>query len=303
MEKQTYRNQVSLLLSVIPEVAKEACFALHGGTAINLFIRDMPRLSVDIDLTYIPIEDRETSFKTISDALERIKSNVLKSIKGSTVQHQKDISKLQISTRNAKIKLEVNQTNRGVLEKPKVLQLCNYAQNEFDVFCAIQTVSMGQLYGGKICAALDRQHPRDLFDIKYLLENEGFTEEIKTGFLLCLLCSNRPIIELLTPNLLDQKSAMENQFEGMSKETFTYEDFEQTREQLITTINNALSDKDKAFLLSFESTTPNWTIYDFERFPSVQWKLQNLKNLKSKNPEKHQYFYKRLEDLLTDANQ
>ncbi len=49
--KDTYRKQVQLLLDVLPEVAKEACFAMHGGTAINLFYRDMPRLSVDIDLT------------------------------------------------------------------------------------------------------------------------------------------------------------------------------------------------------------------------------------------------------------
>jgi predicted nucleotidyltransferase component of viral defense system len=298
MEKQTYRNQVSLLLRVLPEVAKEICFALHGGTAINLFIRDMPRLSVDIDLTYIPIEDRQTSFKHIAEALERIQVNVQKTIKGATVQHQKDISKLQIATKNAKIKLEVNKTNRGVLEKPKTLQLCDYAQNDFDVFCAIQTVSMGQLYGGKICAALDRQHPRDLFDVKFLLDNEGFTDDIKTGFLLCLLCSNRPIVEMLNPNRIDQRAAMENQFEGMSKEPFTYENFEETREKLITVINTTLNDSDKKFLLSFESTAPNWNIYDFEKFPSVQWKLQNLIKLKSKNPKKHQEFLKKLQSLF-----
>jgi predicted nucleotidyltransferase component of viral defense system len=49
------KNQVRLLLAVLPEVAKETCFAMHGGTAINLFLRDMPRLSVDIDLTYVEI--------------------------------------------------------------------------------------------------------------------------------------------------------------------------------------------------------------------------------------------------------
>lgn len=52
--EEAYKKQVSLLLDVLPEVAKENCFALHGGTAINLFVRSMPRLSVDIDLTYVP---------------------------------------------------------------------------------------------------------------------------------------------------------------------------------------------------------------------------------------------------------
>lgn len=75
MESKAYKQQVRLLLDVLPEVAKESCFAMHGGTAINLFIRDMPRLSVDIDLTYVPIEDRLSSLQHISEALERIKSH------------------------------------------------------------------------------------------------------------------------------------------------------------------------------------------------------------------------------------
>lgn len=299
MENQAYKNQVSLLLSVIPEVAKEKCFALHGGTAINLFIREMPRLSVDIDFTYIPIENRQTSLKNISQALERIQGNVLKAIPNSSVNLQKDVSKLQISLPNAQIKLEVNQTNRGVLEKPPILSLCEYAQNEFDVFCQIQTVHYGQLYGGKICAALDRQHPRDVFDVRYLLDNEGFSEDIKKGFLLCLLSSNRPISELLKPNLLDQRETMLNQFEGMSRETFSYEEFEKTREELIITISKALTDKDKDFIIRFENNQPMWSIYDFESFPSVQWKLYNLEQLKSNNPDKHEQYLNRLKEILS----
>ncbi|WP_024771786.1 nucleotidyl transferase AbiEii/AbiGii toxin family protein [Aquimarina macrocephali] len=299
MKKQTYKNQVSLLLNVIPEVAKEECFALHGGTAINLFVRNMPRLSVDIDLTYVPIEDRAITLKNIADALERIKSSIESVIPEATVEHKQDISKLQISFKGAQIKLEVNQTNRGLLEESQTLELCDDAQKEFDVFCAIQTVSLAQLYGGKICAALDRQHPRDLFDIKYLLKNEGFTEEIKTGFLFYLLCSNRKISDLLTPNRLDQRKAMENQFDGMSDESFTYEDFEATRESLIEAIQNSLNEKDKQFLLSFKSTEPDWSIYNFEKFPSVQWKLQNLQGLRKKNPEKHILLVKQLKDKLS----
>lgn len=299
MKKLTYKNQVALLLNVIPEVAKEKCFALHGGTAINLFVRNMPRLSVDIDLTYMPIEDRETTFKNIADALERVKKNIESAIPEATVEHKKDISKLQISVKGTKIKVEVNQTNRGVLEEPKILELCDYAQEEFDAFCAIQTVSLAQLYGGKICAALDRQHPRDLFDIRYLLANEGFTKEIKVGFLFCLLCSNRKISDLINPNRQDQRKAMENQFDGMSNQSFTYEDFEKTRENLIEIIQKNLDDRDKEFLLSFKRLEPDWSIYNFEEFPSVQWKLQNLQILRKKNPEKHTLLVKQLKDKLS----
>lgn len=206
---------------MLPEVAKEDCFALHGGTAINLFVREMPRLSVDIDLTYVPIEDRQTSLENISTALIRIKGNVERAIPTALIIHQSADSKLQISNQGAQIKIEVNSINRGVLNTPEKRILCDRAQEEFDAFCEVPVVPFSQLYGGKICAALDRQHPRDLFDVKLLLENEGLTEEIKPGLILTILSSKRPIHELLNPNILDQKAAIVNQFDGMT-EPFSY---------------------------------------------------------------------------------
>ncbi|KYG83935.1 nucleotidyltransferase [Roseivirga seohaensis] len=299
MAEALYKSQVSLLLQVLPEVAKEEYFALHGGTAINLFVRDMPRLSVDIDLTYIPIEDRNTSLKGIAEALLRIKGNITNILPSADIQFQKDISKLQVVNRGVQIKIEVNQTNRGLLEPPAKLVLCNSAQEEFDAFCAMQVVSLGQLYGGKICAALDRQHPRDLFDVQLLLENEGLTEEIKIGLILCILSSNRPIHELLSPNLLDQSQAFINQFEGMTIDPFTYQEYEATRLELIKTVQSNLEDKDKEFLLSISNAEPDWSIYNFERFPSVQWKLQNLIKLKTDSAEKHQEQYSILFSALS----
>ncbi|MHA7865203.1 nucleotidyl transferase AbiEii/AbiGii toxin family protein [Flagellimonas marinaquae] len=293
-----YKQQVSLLLQVLPEVAKEPDFALHGGTAINLFVRDMPRLSVDIDLTYIPIEDRKTSFKNIINGLDNIKTKLEKVLPEATITLKKETLKLQITTVNAQVKLEVNQINRGVMSETVTLPLCEKTQEEFDAFCAVPVVPLGQLYGGKICAALDRQHPRDLFDVKYMMENEGFTDEIKKGFLLFLLSSNRPLHEMLHPNFIDQRKTLLNQFEGMSPEPFTYGDFEKIRKGLIKEIHQNLTDEDKEFLLSFGNGNPIWDIYDFERFPAVQWKLQNLTNLKNKNPEKHESFVISLKNVL-----
>lgn len=294
-----YKNQVALLLQVLPEVAKESCFALHGGTAINLFIRDMPRLSVDIDLTYIPLEDRNTSLKNIVSALESIKENVDKVLPNVQITLKKELLKLQITTAKAQIKIEVNQINRGIIDESVKLILCEKAQEEFGAFCVIPTVSLGQLYGGKICAALDRQHPRDLFDIKDLLQNEGFTKDIKKGFIMCLLSSNRPINEMLQPNFINQEQAMINQFEGMSSEPFTYEDFENTRLKLLHTIHENLTNNDKTFLLGFNNLIPDWSIYDFKRFPAVQWKLQNLGKLKTNNPEKFNELNLSLINLLS----
>jgi predicted nucleotidyltransferase component of viral defense system len=297
--ERIYRKQVVLLLSVLPEVAKEKCFALHGGTAINLFVRDMPRLSVDIDLTYLPIEeDRATSLAHIAEALERIKANIEKVVPSVRISHRQDVGKLQISANKVDIKLEVNLVNRGALSEPKGMPLCTKAQNDFEVFCTMPVVSLGQLFGGKIIAALDRQHPRDLFDIKYLLETEGFTQEIKEGFLLYLLCSDRPINEVIAPNFQDQRSAMNNHFAGMTDEIFSYEEYERIREKLVQIIHANLTDADKRFLLSVKNTTPDWNIYDFSRFPAIGWKLQNLQKLKDKNPDKHREQYEALERKL-----
>lgn len=296
--EQTYRKQVALLLNVLPEVAKEKCFALHGGTAINLFVRDMPRLSVDIDLTYLPIEDRETSIKNIGEALERIKANIEKIIPKVRVTHRESIGKLQISVPGAEIKLEVNLTNRGTLAEPVDMPLCEKAQNDFEVFVTMPVVSVGQLFGGKIVAALDRQHPRDLFDVKYLLQNEGFSDQVKEGFLLLLLCSDRPIHEVIIPNFQDQRSALNNQFSGMTNEVFGYEEYESIREKLIKIIHEKMTDKDRDFLLSVKNLTPDWSLYDFSRFPAILWKLYNLKKLKDKKPNKHREQYESLEKKL-----
>jgi hypothetical protein len=64
------------LLDVLPEVALEECFAMHGGTALNLFLRDMPRLSVDIGLTYLLIEDRDATIAHVEIALRAIRDRI-----------------------------------------------------------------------------------------------------------------------------------------------------------------------------------------------------------------------------------
>lgn len=267
-------------------------------TAINLFVRNMPRLSVDIDLTYLPIEDRDTSLKHIAEALERIKANIEKVVRGARIAPRLSDGKLQISANKIDVKLEVNLTNRGTISEPKEVQLCEKAQTTFEAFCTIPVVPIGQLFGGKIIAALDRQQPRDLFDVKYLLGTEGFTQEIKEGFLLCLLYSVRPINEVIIPNFQNRRSALANQFSGMSDETFSYEEFESIREKLVATIHKNLTDSDRNFLLNFKNITPDWSIYDFQRFPAINWKLQNLQQLKNNNPDKHRGLYEVLKKKL-----
>lgn len=298
MSNNNYHKQVALLISVIPEIALEPSFALHGGTAINLFDRDMPRLSVDIDLTYIPIEDRETSFTNISAALTNIKSRIEKRLQGSSVEHKMELHKLLVSHNDAMIKIEVSQIVRGVIGKVTGKILCKNAQEKFDTFCSINIVPNGQLYGGKVCAAMDRQHPRDIFDVKQLLKREGFAKEIKEGFLFRLLSSDRSIQDVLFPNLQDQRLAMANQFDGMSEQQFTYEEFEIVRETMVKTVQASITEEDKLFILGFKNCTPDWSIYNFEAYPSIKWKLQNLEKLKTANSIKHKELYDSLKRKL-----
>jgi predicted nucleotidyltransferase component of viral defense system len=284
----TYIKQVKLLLDALPEVAKETCFAMHGGTAINLFVRDMPRLSVDIDLTFVKIAERGETLEGINLALTRIKERIEGLRPSIRVQHKEKVCKLQLDEFGLMIKIEVNMVGRGLIAEATKEPLCEAAQEEFDVFCTMQLVPLGQLYGGKICAAIDRQHPRDLFDVKLLLDREGFTDEIKRGFLFGVVSSNRPTHEMLNPHLLDQRMAFENQFEGMSEIEFSYDEYEVTRDQLIKTIKSSLNESDKAFLLSYNGLQPDWSIYDFQAFPSVKWKLLNLQKFKTENSEIYQ---------------
>jgi predicted nucleotidyltransferase component of viral defense system len=301
---QSYLNQAGLLLQVIPHIATEKTLALKGGTAINLFLRNMPRLSVDIDLTYLPFDNRETALTNISGSLGKIRERITKSIPGTSVSNHtvegNDI-KLLVQSKNAQIKIEVNTITRGHLHPVRLLQVNDEVQDRFKKFAAIQVVSDAELYGGKICAALDRQHPRDLFDVYLLFQESGYNEDVKNGFIQALVSHMRTMNEVLEPHLLDQRSAFEKQFQGMTDTAFTYEAFEATRENLINIVNSSLSDKDRSFLLTFKRGDPDWDLFPvagLKDMPAVQWKLMNIQNLKKSNPDKHTELIHKLESLL-----
>lgn len=282
-----YNQKVELLLRIIPIVAAEKWFAIHGGTAINLFVKNLPRYSVDIDLTYIPLEDRDTSISNINNRLLVISDKIKKSLKGVRITHTPDTCKLLCEYRGKQIKIEVNKTKRGIVGGEIVnMPLCEKAQEEFGLYCEANIVPPTLLYGGKIAAALSRQHPRDLFDVKYM---DVEMQDVKHGLIFCLLGSDRPIYESFAPNFIDQRDAMEKQFVGMTDIVFSYEEFEETRLNLIQRVNEILTERDKTFLISFESGEPDWNNSDYESYkdyPSVKWKLLNIQKLKESNPDK-----------------
>ncbi|MBO4692026.1 MAG: nucleotidyl transferase AbiEii/AbiGii toxin family protein [Bacteroidales bacterium] len=289
IESNIYSRQVELLIRLIPIIMEEGVFAIHGGSAINLFLKNLPRYSVDVDLTYIPLTDRRSSIDDINSHLLSIGNKASRSLKGITIVPKLSTCKLLCEHQGRQVKIEVNQTKRGIFGgEILTLPLSDKAQKEFSLYCEAKIVPLTMLYGGKIAAALSRQHPRDLFDVKYM---EFPLSKCREGVIFNLLSSDRPIYESLAPNLIDQREAFEKQFSGMTDTPFTYEEFEATRSNLIKEINSLMAEEDKQFLISFESGNPFWEGYEFEYFkdyPSVQWKLLNLKKLAKQNPKKLQ---------------
>ena len=279
------------MLRAIPHVAAETCFALKGGTAINLFVRDMPRLSVDIDLAYLPVEEpRETALKKISEALSRVGAAIKKAIGGATVQESRArqpelITKLIVATGQARIKIEPNDVIRGSVFPVEDRELTPRAEKMFERSVTARTLSVPDLYGGKLCAALDRQHPRDLFDVSMLLEKEGITDEIRKAFVVYLASHDRPISELLDPTRKDMRQVYEKEFAGMTVDEIAYEDLVAAREVLITTVKNKLTEDEKDFLVSLKEGKPNWSVMGIagiEKLPAIQWKLRNIQQMSEK---------------------
>lgn len=282
-----FYRQTKLLLSTLHDVGREACFSLKGGTAINFFIQNMPRLSVDIDLVYQPLHPRDIAISEINATIERI-ANV---IKNKNIQVTRDkspntvIPKLVIYQNGVLVKLEVNPIIRGSVFPPSHLTLCQAAQDLFELSVRAQTSSLADLYAGKFCAALNRQHPRDLFDVKIFLEQHTITDEIRQAFLIYLASDKRPFHELLSPRLKpfsEQERIFQTEFEGMVANQMTYSELSEVLPMLLEIIKKQILPDEKQFLLSYAEGNPKWDKMPFshiKELPALQWKLLNIKKM------------------------
>lgn len=300
-----YYKQVSLLIRVLPVVAKEDCFALKGGTAINLFVCDFPRLSIDIDLAYLPLEPRHEAISKIRLALINItkKLNEITNLSAILQDNKPDEMRIIVDTTdhengNAQIKIEVSPVARGTLLLPSERDIVESVEDEFG-FASIQVVSMPDLYGGKICAALDRQHPRDLFDIKILLKNQGIDRSIFDGFITYLLSHNRPIAEVMNPRWKDISQIYQTEFKGMTFEPITLDELNAIPKQMLQSLQDNFTQQDYDFLKSFKSGKPDWALApsdQIQHLPAVQWKLLNIQKM---SKYKHLKSSQILEDVLS----
>ena len=278
-----YYKQVTLLVQVLPFVSKETCFALKGGTAINLFIHEFPRLSVDIDLAYLPLEVREEALVNVRSALGRITDSINKTpdIFATTQVNRIDEMRIIVNSDQAQIKIEVSPVARGTLHLPVEMDIVESVEKEFG-FATVQVVSLSDLYGGKLCAALDRQHPRDLFDIWVLLNNQGIDREIFNGFITYLLSHPRPISEVMNPNWKDITDIYNNEFQGMTFESVSIEELSSIPNEMINALKIQFTQKDYDFLKSFKEGTPDWSLSpseNIQNLPAVKWKLQHIQKM------------------------
>ena len=280
-----YLSQVRLLLRCLPEIARRDCFALKGGTAINFFVRDMPRISIDIDLTYLPLKPRAEALSEISGALRAIHQDVKTRVEDCVVREtvvEGYTVKLQVSGRNAVVIIEPNLVFRGAVYAPERRELAPSAQRQFESYASIPTLAVPDLYGSKICAALDRQHPRDLFDVKRLLDENGITAEIRRAFVVYLAGHARPMSELLAPRAQDMAAVFRDQFLGMTREAVTLEELMAVQHQLAGRIRAALDENEKAFLLSIKRGEPEWErlgLSHLRDLPALQWKVMNVRKM------------------------
>jgi predicted nucleotidyltransferase component of viral defense system len=298
--EEQYRRQVALLLRAIPLVAAEDCFALKGGTAINLFVRDMPRLSVDIDLTYLPVQSRDKSLKAIDAAMTRISERTTKAIPGARLTPSRGegaILKLLLRADGAQIKIEVTPVLRGCVYEPELRSVSAAVEEAFG-FAEMQVVSFADLYAGKIVAALDRQHPRDLFDVRDLLANEGISDNLRRAFIVYLLSHGRPMSEVLAPTRKPIQEEFLRGFEGMTEKPVALDDLVAAREEVIQIMTGSMPKDHRAFLMSFKRGTPEWPLLGVPKadtLPAVKWRQQNLAKLANK---KREVLIQRLAEVL-----
>ena len=243
----------------------------------------MPRLSIDIDLVYVPVRERMQSLDEMTISLKSMGDAIVARLPNAKIQYSqmnrtRHINRLIVEADRAVVKIELSPVLRGTVYEPAFMRITRTAEKAFG-FAEVRVVSFEDLFAGKMMAALDRQHPRDLFDIKGLLEHEGITDRLKETFIVYLISHNRRIVEILDPSLIDIKQMYEIDFVGMTTNPITLADLIDVKSDLIRTVHGLLDERDKKFLVDFKAGYPNWSYFSvphIKDLPAVRWKLYNL---------------------------
>jgi predicted nucleotidyltransferase component of viral defense system len=301
---RVYLDTARLLTQVAPVVFVDDRLALKGGTAINLFIRDMPRLSVDLDLVFTDhTVGRDEALGRINaavgEAAKRLRAQGLEvPVPGAGGDGE---TKLLVRRSGVEVKVEINTIIRGTVHPIRRAALTRLARETLLAEIEIPVLALEDVYGGKLVAALDRQHPRDLFDVMQLFAHEGITAAIRRAFVVYLASHNRPVHEVLFPELRDVRMDYDRNFAGMTSEPVEFAALVAARERMIRELQAGLDTNERRFLVSLVRAEPDWQalgIPHVSELPAVRWQLQNLMRLKRERPEQFEAQYTALSERL-----
>lgn len=302
MDKR-YADQVALLVAILPLLDAEPRFALKGGTAINLFEHDLPRLSVDIDLAWLPTQDFETDAGQIAESLvllaQRLSAPPLRlNIRESAAAGARTINRLIASRLRTQVKIETTPVMRGTVHPIRRMDLRPSVERKFGS-AQVQVLDFADLYSGKLAATLSRQHPRDLFDIGVLLDRNGLDVALWRTFLIYLTASPKPAAEMLAPSEPREfAEVFERQFKGMTTEPVTVEWLLDARRKLLARICDLLDEPSRAFLLSVEREAPDFELIGLPQAAGLPGVRRKLHNLEQRTAAKREADYRQLAETL-----
>jgi predicted nucleotidyltransferase component of viral defense system len=285
-----YADTVRLLLTVAPEVFANDIFAMKGGTAINLFVQDMPRLSVDIDVVFQPRQvPRDEAVAAIDAELAAIGQRVAslglraRRLRGADAGD----TKLIVENDTSQVKIEVNTVFRGTVLPIEQRPLNARTGDLFGVEFDAPILARDELYAGKLVAALDRQHPRDIFDVWQLYESVGLTDTMVECFVVYLAGHNRPLHEVLFGHDKDIAAEYERAFAGMTQVPCSLDILLGARSRLRHELPRRLTAMHRQFLSGLVRAEPDWSLMQYPHaaeLPALRWKLANLEAFRKRRP-------------------
>ena len=262
----------------------------------------MPRLSVDIDVVYTDYSTpRPAALKAIGEGLDHARKQLVKFGLEAEVSATRagDEIKLFIRRGGVQVKVEVNHVFRGTVLPVETRALNAEAKRIFTTDLSAPVLATPELYGSKLVAAMDRQHPRDIFDVRGIYKTTGLNADVVECFVCYLAGHNRPVHEVLFSNYVDLSAPFENEFQGMAQCPITLAELQKVRTKLKKELPSKLADNHRQFLIGLVSGEPDWQLMKcphLEKLPAIQWKIQNLARLSKSNPKK---FAQQAEELRT----
>jgi len=251
----------------------------------------MPRLSVDIDVVYLPWQTpREKALYEINQELAAIGQRISRLGIHARLIGSKELgeTKLIVENETTQVKVEVNTVFRGSV-LPIIRRGLNCKVSDlFGVEFEVPVLDSDELYAGKLVAALDRQHPRDLFDVWQLFQTTGITERMIDCLVIYLAGHNRTVHDVLFPHKKPVADEYERAFAGMTEIECSLETLLKTRSRLFHELPKRLTQAHRQFLNGLVKAQPDWSLLlcpHAEQLPALRWKLENLKLFRERRPK------------------